>query len=70
MLIDRLNHKFIIGVKWIFKTELNPDGSVNKLKERLVVKCYAQKFGVNFRDTFAHVAMMETISLLLALAAQ
>jgi len=58
-----------IGVKWIFRTKLNSDGSVNKYKARLVVKGYAQMFGVDFSETFAPVARMDTIRMLLALAA-
>jgi len=43
---------------------------VNKHKARLVVKGYAQIFGVDYFDTFAPVARLDTIRLLLALAAQ
>lgn len=69
-LMDRPNHKKAIGVKWVYRTKLNPDGSVNKHKARLVVKGYAQMFGVDFSETFAPVARLDTIRLLLALAAQ
>lgn len=60
----------VIGVKWIFRTKLNPDGSINKHKARLVVKGYAQIFCVDFSDTFAPVARLDTIILLLAITAQ
>ena len=46
-LVDRPNHKKAIGVKWVYRTKLNSDGSVNKYKARLVVKGYAQVFGVD-----------------------
>ncbi|WVZ10601.1 hypothetical protein V8G54_015131 [Vigna mungo] len=51
-------------------TKFNPDGSVNKYKARLVVKGYAHMFGVDFSETFALVARLDTIRLLLALATQ
>nr|CAN63028.1 hypothetical protein VITISV_031874 [Vitis vinifera] len=44
-LVDRPQERKVIGVKWVFRTKLNVDGSVNKYKARLVVKGYAQIFG-------------------------
>ena len=64
------NHKKAIRVKWVYRIKLNPDGSVDKHKARLVVKGYAQIFGVDFSETFALVARLDTIRLLLALYAQ
>jgi len=37
-LVKRPTNRKVIGVKWVFKTKLNPDGSINKHKARLVVK--------------------------------
>ena len=37
-LVDRPQHRKVIGVKWIYRTKLNANGSVNKYKVRLVVK--------------------------------
>lgn len=41
-LVNRPSNKDVIGVKWIFKTKLNPDKTVQKFKARLVDKGYAQ----------------------------
>nr|CAN65499.1 hypothetical protein VITISV_010671 [Vitis vinifera] len=69
-LVDKPTHKKAIGVKWVYRTKLNCDGSINKHKSRLVVKGYAQMFGVDFSETFAPVGRLDTIRILLALAAQ
>ncbi|KAH9780091.1 hypothetical protein KPL71_007943 [Citrus sinensis] len=67
---DRPEHKKAIGVKWVYRTKLNPDGSVNKHKASLIFKGYAQMFGVDFSETFAPIARLDTIRMSLALAAQ
>jgi len=66
--VDRPQQKQPIGVKWVYRTKLNADGSVNKYKARLVVKGYAQVFGVDFSETFAPVSRLDTIRMLLALS--
>ncbi|KAI5334005.1 hypothetical protein L3X38_024138 [Prunus dulcis] len=69
-LVDRPSDKPVIGVKWEYKTKLNLDGSIQKHKARLVVKGYAQQPGIDFNETFAPVARLDTIRTLIALAAQ
>ena len=69
-LVEKPKDRKIIGLKWVFRTKLKFDGSVNKHKARLVVKGYAQVWGVDFSETFAPVARLDTIRLVLALSAQ
>lgn len=58
-LVDRPSDKEVIGVKWIYKTKLNLDGSVQKNKVRLVAKGYSQQPGADFNETFAPVARLD-----------
>ncbi|RDX74672.1 hypothetical protein CR513_45547, partial [Mucuna pruriens] len=59
-----------VGVKWVYKTKFKENGEVDKHKARLVVKGYAQEYGVDYTELFAPVACMETICFVVALAAQ
>ena len=52
----------------MYKTKFNADGSINKYKARLVAKCYYKKEGIDYEDTFALVAKMNTIIIMIALA--
>ncbi|KAM2454679.1 hypothetical protein PS1_014770 [Malus domestica] len=67
-LVKRPFDKPVIGVKWVYNTKLNLDGSVQKNKARLVAKGYSQKPEVDFNETFAPVARLDTIRTLIALA--
>lgn len=69
-LVDLPKDRDVIGVKWIFKTKFNQDGSMQKHKARLVARGFTQKPGIDFFETFAPVARLETIRTLIALAAQ
>ncbi|XP_047251271.1 uncharacterized protein LOC124886543 [Capsicum annuum] len=68
-LVDKPKDRNVIGVKWVYRTKLNPDGSVNKHKARLVVKGYALVVGLDYGDKLVPVARHNTIRLLLSLAA-
>jgi len=57
-----------IGVKWIYKTKCNEDGTVEKYKARLVAKGYTQQHGIDYNEVFAPVARWDTIRTILALA--
>ena len=59
-----------IGLKWVFKLKRDEQGAVVKHKARLVAKGYVQKSGIDFDEVFALVARMESVRMLLAVAAQ
>ncbi|KAI5003256.1 hypothetical protein ZWY2020_030416 [Hordeum vulgare] len=58
----------IIGTKWIFRNKQDEDGQVVRNKARLVAQGYTQVEGIDFDETFAPVARLEAIRILLAYA--
>ena len=58
----------MIGTKWIFKNKFNEHGTIIRNKSRLVAQGYTQVEGVDFDETFAPVARLESIRILLAIA--
>ncbi|BBH07104.1 transposable element gene [Prunus dulcis] len=59
----------LIGNKWIFKGKIGSDGKVKTYKARLVVMGYKQREGIDYEETFSPVAMINSIRILLAIAA-
>jgi len=58
----------IIGTKWIYRNKQDEHGQVVRNKARLVAQGYTQVEGIDFDETFAPVARLEAIRILLAYA--
>ncbi|CAA0827649.1 cysteine-rich RLK (RECEPTOR-like protein kinase) 8 [Striga hermonthica] len=58
-----------IGLKWVYKVKRDESGAIVKHKARLVARGFVQREGIDFEEVFAPVARMESVRLLLAMAA-
>jgi len=58
----------IIGTKWVFRNKSDDSGIITRNKASLVAKGYNQAEGIDYDETFASVARLEAIILLLAFA--
>ncbi|GJW28093.1 retrovirus-related pol polyprotein from transposon TNT 1-94 [Tanacetum coccineum] len=59
----------VITLKWIYKVKLDELGGILKNKARLVARGYRQEKGINFEESFAPVARLESVRIFLAFAA-
>jgi hypothetical protein len=58
-----------IGLKWVYKVKCDQLGAIVRHKARLVAKGYIQRQGVDFEEVFVPVARLESVRLMLAIAA-
>ncbi|WVZ76484.1 hypothetical protein U9M48_024460 [Paspalum notatum var. saurae] len=59
----------LIGTKWVFKNKQGENGMVVRNKERLVTQGFCQKERIDYEETFAPIAHLEAVRILLAFAA-
>ncbi|KAH9744422.1 Integrase catalytic domain-containing protein [Citrus sinensis] len=67
-LVPNPEHQSIRGTKWVFRNKMDESGVVVRNKARLVTQGYNQEEGIDFDETFAPVARLESIRMLLAYA--
>jgi len=62
-LVNLPNGKKLVGCKWVYTIKYKADGSIERYKARLVDKGFTQTNGVDYMETFAPVAKMNTWNL-------
>ncbi|GJT68281.1 retrovirus-related pol polyprotein from transposon TNT 1-94 [Tanacetum coccineum] len=67
-LVPQPKNMTIIGTKWVFRNKLDENGIVSRNKARLVAQGYNQQEGIDYDETYAPVARIESIRILLAYA--
>lgn len=58
----------VIGSKWVYKTKLNSDGSIERFKRKLVAQGYSQIYELDLDAAFPLVITLTSIHVILSIA--
>ena len=68
-LVDPPSDKALVGCKWVYKIKTHSNGSIERYKARRVAKGFTQEYGIDYEKTFALVAHITSIHVLLTISA-
>ena len=55
-----------VECEWVFTIKYRADGTLDRYEDRLVAKEFTQTYGVDYSETFSHVANLNTVRVLLS----
>ena len=67
-MVPRPKDTHVIGTRWIFKNKTDENDEIVRNKSRLEAQGYTQVEGIDFDESFAPVARLESIQILLSIA--
>ena len=67
--VERPKGTNIVSCKWVFKIKKNAAGEIDKYKAWLVACGFTQQYSVDYNETYAPVARLASLRLILAIAA-
>ena len=58
-----------VGCKWVYKTKCDSKGSIERFKARLVAKCFTQRKGIYYTETFSPVSTKDSFRIVMTFVA-
>lgn len=66
MILTSLSHGHkATSLKWVYKIKYNPEGTIERPKERLVISRFNQQERLDYKNTFSSMAKLPTVMVFL-----